>query len=120
VASRQSIADYIVEQLAGTGVVARKMFGEFGLFAEGKMVALICDDRLYVKPTAAGRAFLGPCPEGRPYPRAKPHVLIEADRWDDAEWLARLVALTAAELPAPKPKGGKATAPKRPEATKRS
>lgn len=42
-ASQQSIADYIVEQLDGTGMIARKMFGEFGLFYDGKMVALICD-----------------------------------------------------------------------------
>ncbi len=56
-ASQQSIADYIVEQLSGTGVSARKMFGEFGLFAEGKMIALICDDRFYVKQTETGRAF---------------------------------------------------------------
>jgi TfoX/Sxy family transcriptional regulator of competence genes len=74
--SQQSIADYIVEQLAGAGMTARRMLGEFGLFAEGKMVALICDDQLYVKPTEAGRAFLGPCPEAQPYPRAKPHFLI--------------------------------------------
>ena len=100
-ASQQSIADYIVEQLAGSGVTARKMFGEFGLFAEGKMVALICDDQLYVKPTEAGRAFLGPCPEGQPYPRAKPHFLIPGERWDDAEWLMRLIKLTTAELPVP-------------------
>ena len=66
--SQQSIAEYIVEQLAGIGVTARKMFGDFGLFHEGKMVALICDDQLYVKPTGAGRAFLGDCPEGQPYP----------------------------------------------------
>ena len=100
-ASQQSIADYIVEQLAGSGVTARKMFGEFGLFAEGKMVALVCDDQLYVKPTEAGRAFLGPCPEGQPYPRAKPHFLIPGERWDDAEWLTKLILLTTAEVPVP-------------------
>jgi TfoX/Sxy family transcriptional regulator of competence genes len=34
------------------------MFGEYGLYSSGKMVALVCDDALYVKPTAAGRAFI--------------------------------------------------------------
>ncbi len=103
-ASQQSTADYIVEQMAGTGVAARKMFGEFGLFYEGKMVALICDDQLYVKPTAAGRTFLGDCLEGQPYPRAKLHFLIPGERWEDSEWLTTLVLLTAAELPPPKEK----------------
>ncbi len=103
-ASQQSTADYIVEQLAETGVAARKMFGEFGLFYEGKMVALICDDQLYVKPTQAGRSFLGDCPEGQPYPRAKPHFLIAGERCEDSEWLINLILLTAAELPPPKEK----------------
>ncbi|HWJ17508.1 MAG TPA: TfoX/Sxy family protein [Geobacterales bacterium] len=101
-ASQQSIADTIVEQLAGTGVTARKMFGEFGLFHEGKMVALICDDQLYVKPTGAGRAFLGDCPEGQPYPRSKPHFQIPGERWEDSEWLTKLIQLTASDLPPPK------------------
>jgi TfoX/Sxy family transcriptional regulator of competence genes len=100
-ASQQCIVDYIVEQLDGTGVIARKMFGEFGLFYEGKMVGLICDNQLYVKPTVAGRAFLGDCPEGQPYPNAKPHFLIPGERWDDSERLKRLIQLTAADLPPP-------------------
>ena len=103
-ASQQSIADYIVEQLAGTGVTARKMFGEFGLFYEGKMLALICDNQLYVKPTGAGRAFLGDCAEGQPYPRAKLHFQIPGERWKDSEWLTKLIQLTAADLPPPKKK----------------
>ena len=103
-ASQQSIVDYIVEQLSGTGVTARKMFGDFGLFYEGKMVGLICDDQLYVKPTEAGRAFLGDFPEGQPYPRAKPHFQIPGERWEDSEWLATLIRLTEADLPPPKKK----------------
>ena len=106
-ASQRSIADYIIEQLDGTGAKARKIFGEYGLFIDGKMVALICDDQLYVKPTEAGRAFLGPCQEGQPYPRAKPHLLIAGERWDDAEWLKELIQLTTAELPTPKTKARK-------------
>jgi TfoX/Sxy family transcriptional regulator of competence genes len=87
--------------LDGTGVIARKMFGEFGLFYEGKMVGLICDNQLYVKPTVAGRTFLGDCPEGQPYPNAKLHFLIPGERWDDSERLKRLIQLTAADLPPP-------------------
>ncbi len=98
-ATQQSIAAYIVDQLAGSYVTAKKMFGEYGLFFEGKMVAVICDDQLYVKKTEAGSAFLGSCVEGEPYPRAKPHFLIDAERWDDAEWLTKLIVVTATALP---------------------
>ncbi len=51
-ASSQGTVDFIVEQMASAGTVsARKMFGEYGIYCDGKMVALVCDDRLFVKPT---------------------------------------------------------------------
>ena len=39
-ASSQSTVDYIIEQVASAGAVAgRKMFGEYAVFCDGKMVA---------------------------------------------------------------------------------
>jgi TfoX/Sxy family transcriptional regulator of competence genes len=102
-ASQQSTVDFILDQIRGAGAVhAKKMFGEYGVYCDGKMVALVCDDQLYVKPSDAGRIFVGDCEEASPYPGAKPCLLISGDRWDDAEWLTRLIALSAAALPAPK------------------
>lgn len=99
-ASRQSTVDYLLEQMADSGtVLAKKMFGEFGLYCDGKLVALVCDDQLFVKPTAAGRDFVGTVTEGCPYPGAKPCLLVTGERWEDREWLSRLVAVTAAGLP---------------------
>lgn len=110
-ASQQKTVDYIVEQSAGAGaMLAKKMFGEYGLYCDGKIVAFICDDQLFIKPTSAGRAYLGAVTEAEAYPGSKPYFLIEGDRWEDAEWLARLVRTTADALPAPKPKTPK-TAP---------
>jgi TfoX/Sxy family transcriptional regulator of competence genes len=104
-ASNRANVDYIVSQMAGAGVVtARPMFGEYGIYCDGKIVALFCDDQLFVKPTAAGRSHCGPCPEAPPYPGAKPQLLIAEDRWDDKLWLSTLIRITAAELPMPKPK----------------
>lgn len=102
-ATQQRTVDYWLEQAAGAGAVSAKpMFGEFGVYLDGKMVGSICDDRLYVKPTASGRLQAEPVSEAPPYPGAKPHLLIEADRWEDADWLADLLRVTAAELPTPK------------------
>lgn len=101
-ASQQRIVDYIVEQIAQAGKVsARKMFGEYGIYCDGKMVALVCDDRLFVKPTAGGHAHIGRIREASPYPGAKPCFLIAGDLWDDADWLANLIRISVAELPAP-------------------
>jgi DNA transformation protein len=104
-ASQQGTADYILDQIRGAGfVAARKMFGEFGVFCDGRMVAVICDDRLFVRRSEAGRAFLGEVEEARPYPGSKPYFLIAEERWDDADFMRDLIRLTAPEIPLPKPK----------------
>lgn len=89
------------------GLTARKMFGEYGLFLDGRMVALVCDDRLFVKPLAEARALLPGAAEAVPFPGGKPHLL--ADEWlDDPDTLAQALRAVAAALPPPaprKPKG---------------
>jgi TfoX/Sxy family transcriptional regulator of competence genes len=101
-ASQQTTVDFLVEQMAGAGTItARKMFGEYGLYCEGKMIALVCDDRLFVKPTEGGRRHIGTLEEAQPYRNAKPHFLIPGEQWDDADWLALLIKITADELPLP-------------------
>ena len=97
-------------------MTARRMFGEYGLYCDGKLVALICDDQLYVKPTEAGRACLGTAVEAPPYPGAKPSFLIPGERWEEADWLSELIRLTAAVLPAPKPKPKREAGSKTPRA----
>ena len=80
------------------------MFGEWALYCDGKLVALVCDDRLLVKPTPGGRSLASELAEKLPYPGAKPCLLVPDDRWDDGEWLTALVRVTAAELPNQRPR----------------
>jgi TfoX/Sxy family transcriptional regulator of competence genes len=82
----------------------KPMFGEYGVYVDGKMIGSICDDQLYVKPTASGRLHAEPVSEAPPYPGAKPHLLIETHRCDHAEWLSDPLRVTAAELPISKPR----------------
>ena len=103
-ASQQSTVDFLVEQMARAGTIsAKKMFGEYGIYCDGKMVAMVCDDELFVKPTTAGKEFVGECPEKPPYPGAKPCLLIAAEKWDEGEWLSQLIQVSAAGLPTPRP-----------------
>lgn len=107
-ASDQEFVDYAVEQIdERCGVTSKKMFGEYGLFSAGKMFGMVCDNRLLVKPTESGRAFIGNVVEAAPYPGAKPAFLIE-DKIEDREWLTELVTITTEALPAPRPKKSKA------------
>ena len=79
------------------------MFGEYALYYEDKVVALICDDNLFVKITEAGKGFVGDdYQEGLPYPGAKPSMLINGDLIEDRRWLAQLIIITYEHLPAQK------------------
>ena len=107
-ATRQSTVDFVLEQIASVGgVTAKKLFGEYGLYCDGRIVALICDDQLFVKPTTAGKAFVGRIIEAAPYPGAKPCLLISGDQIEDAKWLSKLIKISTAELPLPKKKARK-------------
>jgi TfoX/Sxy family transcriptional regulator of competence genes len=112
-ASDVGFVQYVCEQLRGVpGVSYKKMFGEYAIYVGSKVVALVCDDQLYLKPTAAGRALLGRPTEAPPYPGAKPYLLLDAEL-EDRELLASLVRATEREIPTPKPKTPKAPRPKK-------
>ena len=95
---------YVCDQLRCAGTVSsRKMFGEYALYLDGKVFALVCDDQLFVKPTPAGRLLVGEPNLAPPYPGAKPHFMVN-ELLDDAERLCALARTTAEALPLPKPK----------------
>lgn len=103
-ASNQEFVDFVTDQIRGAGeIVAKKMFGEYGIYSDGKILGLICDNKLFIKPTKSGREFIGKVVESPPYPGAKPSFLIE-DKIEDSEWLSKLVKISVKELPEPKPK----------------
>ena len=101
-----STIDFLLDQLTGLADVhARKMFGEFALYCGDKVVALVCDNQLFVKITPPGKALVGAgYQEGEAYPGAKPSLLIGADLIEDSDRLCELIRVTAAALPPPKPK----------------
>jgi len=103
-ASDKSFVIFVQEQIENAGTITFKhMFGEYGLYSDEKLFALICDNRLFIKPTLAGRNFIGDVTEAPPYPGAKPGFLI-GEKIDDREWLSELTRRTLKELPLPKPK----------------
>ena len=103
-ASEKEFVDFVLDQIEHAGeITAKKMFGEYGVFSNGKIFALICDNKLFIKPTDSGRAFIGDVVEAPPYEGAKPSFLIE-EKIDDREWLSELVRISLKELPEPKPK----------------
>lgn len=103
-ASDQKFVDFIIDQIDySERVTYKKMFGEYGLYFDDKLFALVCDNKLFIKPTLSGRVYIKDVVEAPPYPGAKNQFLIE-EQLEDRDWLKKLVSITIAELPEPKPK----------------
>lgn len=103
-ATAKETVDDILDQLAPLPVRARAMFGEYGLYCDEKFVALICDDTLFLKPTAISPHFFTAADLAPPYPGAKDHYVVSGDRLEDRDWLHEVFTRTAELLSAPKPK----------------
>ena len=107
-ASNQDFVDFIIGQLQSVDEITyKKMFGEYALYSGGKIFALVCDNKLFVKPTVSGENYVSDdIVKAPPYAGAKPMILI-GDKIEDHEWLSNLVKITVKELPEPKPKNKK-------------
>ena len=107
-ASDRKFVAFVCEQVRGAGdVSSKRMFGEATVYLRDKVVGLVCDNQLFIKPTEPGRALLGSPSEAPPFPGATNWFLMTD--LDDQEFLAELVRTTADALPSPKPKAKKKT-----------
>jgi len=103
-ATSEQTIERILNSVQGANIRIAKMFGEYALYCDEKVVALICDDQMFVKPTASSTAELDATHESPPYPGAKPYLRIPEELVSDSNWLTRLINGIAKDLPAPKPK----------------
>ncbi|MCK9557209.1 MAG: TfoX/Sxy family protein [Candidatus Cloacimonetes bacterium] len=109
-ASTAETMEYILERLqALPGVYSRKMFGEYAFYYMDKVIAMLCDDQLFVKPTIAGKAYLGNPEYAPPYSGAKDYFLIPEDMWDDSISLCELFRISEPEIKKPARKKPKST-----------
>jgi TfoX/Sxy family transcriptional regulator of competence genes len=104
--TRADTIAHLLDTLAPLSLSARKMFGEYAVYLDGKVVALVCEDQLYLKPTAGALVILHDSSTAAPYPGAKAHLLV-TDALDDPGRVMAALKAIAADLPAPKPKARK-------------
>lgn len=98
-----STKEYLSFILDGSeGLSSRPMMGEYLLYYYGKVVGGVYDDRLLVKPTKSAVGLMPNAELQLPYEGAKEMLLV--DRVDDKEFLNKLFAAVASELPTPKQK----------------
>lgn len=96
--------EHIMDQIHDECEMSFKhMFGAVTLYSKGKVIGIIDDGKLFVKPTEAGKEYIGNYIEASAYPGARPSLLIE-DKIENGEWLSQLISITEKALPKPKPK----------------
>lgn len=105
-ATTPATIEYILDQLSTLKTVtARKMFGEYALYYQDRVVGLVCDNTLFIKITEQGKQFVGDdYHEGCAYPGAKPSLKIDEDLLEDRTWITHLIRVTAEHLPMPRKK----------------
>ena len=105
-ASNPDFVQYVADQCSGAGYITyRKMFGDYGMYLDGKIFALICDNQFFVKVTDAGKALAPELKLAPPYEGAKPYFLVE--NIDNPAFLAELARVTYEALPQQKKKRSK-------------
>ncbi len=106
--TQKETVEFILEKLGDPKTfTVRAMFGEYALYANGKVVALVCDDQLYVKILPASAALESECEKGEPYPGAKPHYIVEEHQLTQLEDLPDILISIAESFPASKVKKAK-------------
>ena len=97
-ASNSDFVQYIIDQCSGAGEIAvKKMMGDYCIYCDGVLFGLICDNNLYLKVTAPGRALLKEVILRPPYDGAKDYFYISDV--DDRDYLAALIKATLQALP---------------------
>lgn len=107
--TRSETVAFIEDQLGGLAIRTAKMFGEYGIYCDEKIVGLICDDTLFIKPSDADPALFTRTELAPPYPGAKLYHGVPGEALEDRDWLGRAVQATADALPAPAPKKPRTT-----------
>ncbi len=112
-ASSPASAEFVEDQLSGLNVRTGKMFGEYAVYCDGKVVGFICNDDFFIKPSSADPDLFGDTEPAPPYPGAKDYHRVPGDLLENREWLIEAVQATADALPVPPPKKPRPAAPSR-------
>lgn len=106
-ATSAATIDHLPDALSGAGTLtARKMFGEYALYLNGTVVAFVCDDTPFIKPTPGAAALLPDAEKGPACPGSKDD-LTGSDLPDDPDLCSRVLKPFPSDAPPPKAKAPK-------------
>ncbi len=108
--TQKQTVEFILEKLGEPGrFTVRAMFGEYALYADGKVVGLVCNDQLYVKILPESAELEGICEQDVAYPGSRPFYVVEEGMLSQIRNLPEILLNIAKSLPAPVKKKKKST-----------
>lgn len=101
--TQKETVEFILQKLGEPDKFSvRAMFGEYALYASGKVVGLICNDQLYVKILPESKELEDICEKDEAYPGSKPYYLVEEVQLSQIQNLPEILFNIAKSLPVPK------------------
>ncbi len=96
--------DYAMDRLSSAGdFYSLRMMGEYCIYMEDKVIGLLCDDMLLLKPTESVLKLMPDAERKYPYEGSKTLMVIVEDL-ENTDLLAAVTSAMYDELPAPKKK----------------
>lgn len=98
--TRKETVEFILEKLGEPKRFSvRAMFGEYALYADGKVVALVCNDQLYVKILPQSAELEDICDKDEAYPGSKKFYVVEESELSRIKNLPDILLDIAKSLP---------------------
>lgn len=102
--STQDFLDFVIDQIDNKNLVKwRKMFGEYAIYYDEKVIGLITDNQFYLKNTENARKFLienyreENIKLASPFKKAKDWILLD-EEIENKELLNELIEIIRSEL----------------------
>lgn len=80
-----------LRSISGMDFRYKKMFGEYCVYANDKLVLMVCDNTVYVKMLPCLKDIMAGAPTKSPYEGAKSHYILDIEDYDLAEKAVRTV-----------------------------
>ncbi len=103
----RDFTEYVLNKLKNRAVfTVKSMFGEYAMYANSKVVGLICDNTLYIKIMPESLELEKVCEKDAPYPGAKMYYVVAEEQLDSLPNLIDILISIASAIPLKKKKPG--------------
>ena len=94
--TKKDFAVYVLDQVNDKKARVKAMFGEYALYYNEKVVALICDNKVFLKITKGTKEILGNHKIGKAYPNSSDFFVLGEEILEDSANFRKTIKWCAA------------------------